>query len=87
MTYVGNSAFYGCTSLKSVTVPESVTYIGGYAFAECYSLKYADIPANVSGIGSSPFYNCRSLENINIDEANKWYTTVDGVLYDKVRQN
>ena len=83
VTYVGNSAFYGCTSLKSVTVPESVTYIGGYAFAECYSLKYADIPANVTGIGASPFYNCRSLENINTDEANKWYTTVDGVLYDK----
>ena len=83
VTYVRDSAFYGCTSLKSVTVPESVTYIGGYAFAECYSLKYADIPANVSGIGSSPFCNCRSLENINIDEANKWYTTVDGVLYDK----
>ena len=83
VTYVGNSAFYGCTSLKSVTVPESVTYIGGYAFAECYSLKYADIPANVTGIGTSPFCNCRSLENINIDEANKCYTTVDGVLYDK----
>ena len=83
VTYVRDSAFYGCTSLKSVTIPESVTYIGGYAFAECYSLKYADIPANVSGIGSSPFCNCRSLENINIDEANKWYTTVDGVLYDK----
>ena len=83
VTYVGNSAFYGCTSLKSVTVPESVTYIGGYAFAECYSLKYADIPANVTGIGTSPFYNCRSLKNINTDEANKWYTTVDGVLYDK----
>ena len=83
VTYVGNSAFYGCTSLKSVTIPESVTYIGGYAFAECYSLKYADIPANVTGIGTSPFYNCRSLENINTDEANKWYTTVDGVLYNK----
>ena len=83
VTYVGNSAFYGCTSLKSVTVPESVTYIGGYAFAECYSLKYADIPANVTGIGTSPFCNCRSLENINTDEANKCYTTVDGVLYDK----
>ena len=83
VTYVGNSAFYGCTSLKSVTIPESVTYIGGYAFAECYSLKYADIPANVTGIGTSPFCNCRSLENINTDEANKCYTTVDGVLYDK----
>ena len=83
VTYVRDSAFYGCTSLKSVTVPESVTYIGGYAFAECYSLKYADIPANVTGIGTSPFCNCRSLENINTDEANKCYTTVDGVLYDK----
>ena len=83
VTYIGDSAFYGCTSLKSVTIPESVTYIGAYAFAECYSLKYADIPANVTSIGTSPFCNCRSLENINIDEANKCYTTVDGVLYDK----
>ena len=83
VTYIGDNAFYGCTSLKSVAIPESVTYIGTYAFAECYSLKYADIPANVSSIGSSPFCNCRSLENINIDEANKCYTTVDGVLYDK----
>ena len=83
VTYIGDSAFYGCTSLKSVTIPESVTYIGTYAFAECYSLKYADIPANVTSIGTSPFCNCRSLENINIDEANKCYTTVDGVLYDK----
>ena len=83
VTYIGDNAFYGCTSLKSVAIPESVTYIGTYAFAECYSLKYADIPANVTGIGTSPFCNCRSLENINIDEANKCYTTVDGVLYDK----
>jgi hypothetical protein len=35
---IGDSAFRGCTSLASITIPESVTQIGGYAFQGCTSL-------------------------------------------------
>lgn len=35
VTNIGDYAFIGCTSLKSVTVPESVEYIGRYAFSAC----------------------------------------------------
>ena len=35
---IGEYAFYGCSGLASVTIPESVTSIGNYAFYGCSSL-------------------------------------------------
>jgi hypothetical protein len=61
---IGGDAFRDCTSLSSVTVPDSVTSIGVGAFAVCTSLTSITIPNNVTSIGHWAFYGCTSLDGI-----------------------
>ncbi len=61
---IGNSAFYGCTSLTEITIPDSVTSIGNSAFSSCSSLTSITIPDSVTSIGNNAFYNCSSLNNV-----------------------
>ena len=51
---IDDYAFYGCSSLTSVTIPSSVTSIGDYAFYGC-SLSSVVIPRSVTTIGSHAF--------------------------------
>ena len=64
VTSIGNSAFYDCTGLTSVTIPNSVTSIGDRAFFGCTGLASVTIPNSVTSIGSSAFYNCTGLTSI-----------------------
>ena len=66
VTTIGDSAFYWCMSLTSVTIPNSVTTIGEEAFNYCNSLKSVTIPNSVTTIGESAFNNCKSLTSVNI---------------------
>ncbi|MCR5250208.1 MAG: leucine-rich repeat protein [Lachnospiraceae bacterium] len=61
-------AFYGCSSLESVTIPEGVTNIGSYAFEGCSSLENVTIPEGVTNIGSYAFDDCSNLESVTIPE-------------------
>ena len=54
---IGNSAFYNCSGLTSITIPNSVTSIGMLAFFGCSSLTSIVIPDSVTVIGSSAFNN------------------------------
>jgi hypothetical protein len=60
-----SSAFSGCATLLSVTIPDSVTSIAASAFSECTSLTSLTIPSSVTSIGSGFVRNCESLKFID----------------------
>ena len=69
VTSIGDSAFYYCTSLASITIPESVTRIGAYAFSNCRPLTSITIPNSVTSIGEAAFSRCSSLTSVTIPES------------------
>ena len=84
VTDIGEDAFYGCSGLTSVTIPDSVTSIEGYAFYNCSGLTSVTIPDSVTSIGEYAFYNCYSLEYTKIFSINppatpyaKWWRAFD----------
>lgn len=67
VTGIGNGAFYECTSLTSVTIPNGVTSIGEYAFAGCTGLKSVSIPGSVEEIKQYAFFQT-GLTSVTIPE-------------------
>lgn len=66
---IGNASFYNCSSLTSITIPDSVTIISDSAFYNCSSLTSIAIPASVTTIGYRAFYNCENLMSITIPDS------------------
>ena len=69
---IGDSAFYYCTTPKSVNIPDGVTSIGYDAFYNCGSLESINIPDSVTSIGDRAFTDCFKLEIINIPDSVKF---------------
>ncbi len=78
---IGDSAFSGCKSLTSVTIPGSVTSIGN-AFNGCVWLKSVTIPDSVTSIGDEAFSGCDSLTlKVGRDSYAKEYCIENGLNY------
>ena len=64
-----DSAFYNCTELTSVTIPDSVTELENSAFFGCTSLSSVTLPQGMTKIGQSAFSGCTSLAEISIPDS------------------
>lgn len=78
---IERTAFIGCSALISVEIPEGVDTIGRAAFADCTSLQFVQLPSTVSL--RYPFINCPSLKEIRVAKKNPFYSSEDGVLFNK----
>ena len=76
--HIGNKAFYGCASLRTIIIPDSVTFIGNEAFCDCKSLQSVIIPDSVTSIGYTAFAGCSSLQSVNIPDS---VTSIDGSTF------
>lgn len=69
VTSLRYGAFWGCSSLSSITIPNSVTSMSAYIFRDCTSLSSVNIPNGITKIPYGIFYFCSSLTSITIPDS------------------
>lgn len=69
VTKINDGAFYGCTGLPSVLIPDAVTEIDVCAFSHCSALSSVTIGNGVTEIGDNAFYCCDALESMIIPQS------------------
>ena len=78
---IGDYAFSLCSQLESVSFSDNLETIGDEAFKST-GLSEISIPSAVSHIGERAFAT-NKIEKINVEEDNQYYTSIDGVLFNK----
>lgn len=80
VTKIAEEAFYNCTNLETVIIPEGVKSIEREAFSNCNSLTSIILPESVTSIGIYAFQNCNQLESVQLPS--NIQGIAEGVFYD-----
>nr|WP_303997384.1 leucine-rich repeat protein [Ruminococcus bromii] len=83
ITTIGESAFSECSNLKNIVLSNKLVSIDDNAFNNCTKLLNITIGENVTHIGEAAFSNCINCKDINVEKDNQFYSSIDGVLFDK----
>ena len=82
-TDIEEKTFLGCSSLENIRLPNTIREFGYYAFSGCKSLKKINIPTNLYSLRDCSLDTCESLEEITVNGEGNYYTSEDGVLFNK----
>jgi len=85
VTKIDDIIFSGCIELKKIELSKNLTKIGKSAFKDCTTLTEITIPEQINNIGTSPFRGCENLKSISVEPKNKFYKSVEGILFNKNR--
>lgn len=81
VTTIGKAAFYDCSALIEVSIPENVEKIQAQTFGKCSSLTSITLPDKISSVDPAAFDNCSSLQEIQVSANNKHYISDSGILF------
>ena len=82
---IGDHAFSDCSNLNDIIFPENLANIDDYAFDNCEQLSAITLPKGLVNMGDNVFTGCGNLAEINVDEQNPVFCSMDGVLFNKSR--
>ena len=84
VTKIGSYVFFGCQSIKQLTIPNNVKTIESYSIYNMSSLEQLKLGKSFEyDFNDNPFDKLPSLQRIEIDSSNSYFTTQNGILYDK----
>lgn len=69
ITRIGDGAFYGCTGIETIALPQRLKKVSESVFQNCTALNSVELGSNVESIDAQAFYNCRNMNTINLPES------------------
>ena len=80
VTHINNSAFYGCSRLRSLSIPKGVVSIGNDAFRRCRKLNTLIIPEDIISIDEGAFGGCGKIKTLilpeTLSESGTWWQPI-----------
>ncbi len=64
--YIGDSAFYGCSNLETINLPDTITTIGNECFRNCTKLDNVKLPSKLTILRTLTFQGCINLKNLEL---------------------